>query len=51
MEIITDTRAQQLYLIEQILTYKTLFFNIVTTIGFFASDKQESADHIHTNLC
>ena len=26
-------RAQWLYLIEQILSYKTLFFNIVTTIS------------------
>ena len=36
-------RAQLHYLIEQILRYKTLFFNTVITISyaFFTSDEQE----------
>ena len=40
------------YLIEHILSYKTLFFNVVTTIRyvFFATYEQESAWHTHKNL-
>ena len=43
---------KQHYVIEQILSYKTLVFNIVTTIcyAFFASNKQGPARCSHENL-
>ena len=43
-------RAQERYLIEQILSYKMLFFNIVTTISYaFLLEMNKS--HSHKNLC
>jgi len=45
-------RAQKHYLIEQILSYKILFFSVVYTISyaFFASHAQEPACHPCKNL-
>ena len=45
-------RVQEHYLIDQILSYKALFFNMVTTIScaFFFSDEQEPACCAHKNM-
>ena len=45
-------RAQELYLIEQILRYKSLFFNIVTTISYvFPPEMNKSLHAVLGKIC
>ena len=45
METTTDTKSTITLLIEKILSYKTLFFNIVTTIGYALSPAMNKSLH------
>ena len=47
METTTDTRSTKHYLIEQILSYKTLFFNIVTIFSQFMWMSRSSCSSYH----
>ena len=49
MEITTHTNSKKHYLIEQILSYKTLFFDVVTTIGYALSPAMNKS--LHAALC